>query len=118
MHIHEVKIKNNQPVIFHGCTLVKINKTSCPILLTCTCSCMMVTHSAASTTSTVKPSTSRPSLLSGPQEGTDKTSVVHTEGPHSEAGAAPAAAPNPEDISIGDSAGSEYETVSFTEETG
>lgn len=48
----------------------------------------------------------------------DRTSVASAEGAHNETGGGQAAAPNPEDISLGDSAGSEYETVSFTEETG
>ncbi|KAL5499935.1 hypothetical protein EMCRGX_G011409 [Ephydatia muelleri] len=54
----------------------------------------------------------------GPPGVADRTSVASAEGAHNETGGGQAAAPNPEDISLGDSAGSEYETVSFTEETG
>ena len=77
----------------------------------------------ASTTSTIKPLLSGPvppgpSSSSGSTEVVDKTSVANAEGPPTEAGVAPAAAPNAEDVSLGDSAGSEYETVSFTDETG
>ena len=80
------------------------------ILWTCNCC------PAASTTSTIVPAAS--GGAAGPPGVADRTSVAPAEGAHNETGGGQAAAPNPEDISLGDSAGSEYETVSFTEETG